>query len=33
MKKNDRQIKNLLYRAKLSVKSKLEKEGFDYEKL
>lgn len=33
MKKNDRQIKNLLYRAKLSLKSKLEKEGFDYEKL
>jgi len=33
MKKNDRQIKNLLYRVKLSLKSKLEKEGFDYEKL
>ena len=28
LKKNDRQIKNLLYRAKQSLKSKLEKEGF-----
>ena len=33
LKKNDRQMKNLLYRAKQSLKSKLEKEGFDYEKL
>lgn len=33
LKKNDRQMKNLLYRAKQSLKSKLEMEGFDYEKL
>lgn len=33
LKKNDRQIKNLLYRAKQSLKSKLEKEGFIYEDL
>jgi len=33
MKKSDRQIKNLLYRAKQSLKSKLEKEGFVYEEL
>ena len=33
LKKSDRQIKNLLYRAKLSLKSKLEKEGFSYEEL
>jgi len=33
LKKNDRQIKNLLYRAKQSLKSKLEMEGLDYEKL
>ena len=31
MKKNDRQIRNLLYRAKQSLKSELEKEGFEYE--
>ena len=31
LKKNDRQIKNLLYRAKQSLKSKLEKESFIYE--
>jgi len=31
LKKNERQIKNLLYRAKQSLKSKLEKEGFIYE--
>lgn len=31
LKKSDRQIKNLLYRAKLSLKSELEKEGFSYE--
>ena len=31
LKKSERQIKNLLYRAKLSLKSKLEKEGFIYE--
>ena len=33
LKKNDRQMKNILYRAKQSLKSKLEMEGFDYEKL
>ncbi len=33
LKKNDRQIKNLLYRAKQSLKSTLEKEGFVYEEL
>ena len=33
LKKNDRQIKNLLYRAKQSLKSKLEKEGLTYEEL
>ena len=33
LKKSDRQIKNLLYRAKLSLKSQLEKEGFIYEEL
>lgn len=33
LKKNDRQIKNLLYRAKQSLKLKLEKEGFIYEEL
>lgn len=33
MKKSDCQIKNLLYRAKQSLKSTLEKEGFIYEKL
>ena len=31
LKKSERQIKNLLYRAKKSLKSKLEKEGFEYE--
>ncbi len=31
LKKNDRQIKNLLYRAKRALKSELEKEGFTYE--
>ena len=31
LKKNDRQMKNLLYRAKQSLKSELEKEGFTYE--
>lgn len=31
--KNDRQVKNLLYRAKQSLKSVLEKEGFCYEEL
>jgi len=29
--KNERQVKNLLYRAKQSLKSKLEKDGFVYE--
>lgn len=33
MKKSNRQIENLLYRAKLALKSKLEKEGFEYERL
>ena len=33
MKKNSRQITNLLYRAKMSLKNELQKEGFDYEKL
>ena len=33
LKKNDRQIKNLLYRAKQSLRSKLEKDGFHYEEL
>lgn len=33
MKKSDKQIRNLLYRAKQSLKSKLEKEGFIYEEL
>jgi RNA polymerase sigma-70 factor (ECF subfamily) len=31
--KNKRQIENLLYRAKTALKTKLEKEGFTYEKL
>ncbi len=33
LRKNDRQIKNLLYRAKQSLKTTLEKEGFVYEEL
>ena len=33
MKKNKRQIENLLYRSKLSLKKELEKEGFCYEEL
>ncbi len=33
LKKSDRQVKNLIYRAKQSLKSKLEKEGFIYEEL
>jgi len=33
MKKNKRQIENLIYRAKKTLKSQLEKEGFEYEKL
>ena len=33
MKKNTRQIENLIYRAKLSLKTQLDKEGFIYEKL
>lgn len=33
MKKSSRQIENLLYRAKQALKSKLEKEGFEYERL
>ena len=31
LRKNDRQMKDLLYRAKQSLKSELEKEGFTYE--
>ena len=33
MKKNKRQIENLIYRAKSTLKSELEKEGFEYEEL
>lgn len=33
MKKSNRQIENLLYRAKIALRSKLEKEGFEYEGL
>ena len=33
MKKNKRQIENLIYRAKAALKSELEKEGFEYEEL
>jgi len=33
MKKNKRQIENLIYRAKNTLKSELEKEGFEYEEL
>lgn len=33
MKKNKRQIENLLYRSKLSLKKELDKGGFSYEKL
>ena len=33
LKKNERQIRNLLYRAKQALKSELDKEGFIYEEL
>ncbi|MBR3422232.1 MAG: RNA polymerase sigma factor [Ruminococcus sp.] len=33
MKKNNRQIENLLYRAKSALRAELEKEGFVYEEL
>lgn len=33
MKKTKRQTENLIYRAKAALKSKLEKEGFEYENL
>ena len=33
LKKNERQIRNLLYRAKQALKSELEQEGFIYEEL
>lgn len=33
MRKSKRQIEVLIYRAKISLKSKLEKEGFIYEEL
>ena len=31
LKKSDRQMKNLLYRAKITLKEELKKEGFEYE--
>lgn len=33
MKRSKRQIENLIYRAKKTLKSELEKEGFEYEEL
>jgi RNA polymerase sigma-70 factor (ECF subfamily) len=33
MHKTTRQIENLLYRAKISLKAELEKEGFEYDGL
>ena len=33
MKKNTRQMKNLVYRAKYALKSELDKDGFEYEEL
>ena len=33
MRKNERQIRNLLYRAKAALKTQLEKEGIEYEEL
>lgn len=33
MKKNNKQIENLIYRAKIALKNELEKEGFVYEEL
>ena len=33
MKKTNRQIENLIYRAKKALKSELDREGFIYEKL
>ena len=33
MKKNSRQMKNLVYRAKNALKTELDKEGFVYEEL
>lgn len=33
MKKNNRQVENLIYRAKKSLKTALEKEGFSYENI
>lgn len=33
MKKTNRQIENLIYRAKKALKKELEKEGFVYEEL
>ena len=33
MKKNSRQITNLVYRAKAALRKELEKEGFTYEEL
>ena len=33
MKKNKRQVENLIYRAKTTLRSELEKEGFEYENL
>lgn len=33
LKKNERQIRNLLYRAKQALRAELDREGFDHEKL
>lgn len=33
MKKTERQVKNLVYRAKIALREELEKEGFEYEEL
>lgn len=33
MKKNSRQVKNLIFRAKAALKAELEKEGFVYEEV
>ena len=33
MKKSDKQMKNLVFRAKQALKKELEKEGFEYEEL
>jgi len=33
MRKSNKQVENLMFRAKLSLRSILEKEGFEYEEL